>query len=97
MQRLAMARNRISPLLDQLISELDAEGCTTQKRYFNRIRSEFNRATDEQDLNSSIVELSASLAMGLQLPQTADALMARILEKTAELIAELEGQDPAIH
>lgn len=97
MQRVTMARNQIGPLLDQLIHELDAEGCATQKRYFNRIRLEFNRATDEWDLSSSIVELTASPAMGLQLPHTADVLMSRILEKVSELTRELDGEPPALH
>ena len=97
MQRVTLARNQIGPLLDQLISELDANGCATQRRYFNRIRGEFNRANDEWDLTTSIVELTASPAMGLQLPDTADALMVRILEKASVLITELEGANANLH
>ena len=97
MQSVTNARNKIGPLLDQLISELEAEGLATQQRYFHRIRLDFNRANDDLDLTATIVELSSCTALGIQLPGTADVLMSRILEKVSELTREIAGSPPAIH
>ena len=97
MQSVTMARNKIGPLLDQLICELEAEGLSTQQRYFHRIRQDFNRARDKFGLTATMVELSSCTALGLQLPGTADALMSRILEKVSELTQEIDGSPPTIH
>ena len=97
MQRVTLAKNQISPLLDQLITELDAEGYATQKAYFARIRGRFANASDDMDLTATIVELSSGSAIGFRLPNTADVLMNRILEKVSLLIADLEGSEPRLH
>lgn len=97
MQTLTHARNQIGPLLDALIRELDVSGCATQRAYFARMRGQLDGATDHQTLSVAIMELSSSTAIGLTLPTTASALMGRILEKTAELIAQLEGVAPHVH
>ena len=92
-----LAKNQISPLLDQLITELEAEGCATQKAYFARIRGRFANAHDDLDLSTTIVGLSSGTAIGFQLPSTADVLLNRILEKVAVMIVELEGSTPDLH
>ena len=97
MHKVTQARNQISPLLDQLITELDADGAATQKAYFNRVRGHLSGATDELELTATIVELSSCTAMGFKLSNTADAILARILEKVSTLIDVLEGETPSIH
>ena len=97
MDKATTARNQLVPLLDHLIRELDAEGCATQRAYFARIRSHLDDASDDMSLQDSIIELGSSNAIGFQLSSTASALVDRILQKTAVLITELEGQPPAIH
>ena len=97
MQTVTLARNEIGPLLDELIIVLEHNGCVTQKRHFNRIRRAFNKASDELELTSSMVQLASGQALGLALPQTADVLMARILEKTAHLTEELAGVATELH
>jgi hypothetical protein len=97
MQRATTARNNITPLLDELIVQLDEEGSATAKAHFKRIRGSLNCASDAWELTQPIIELSTCVAMGLQFSQTADALVARILQKTADVVRELEGSEPPIH
>lgn len=97
MHKVTVARNQIGPLLDQLISELDAEGSATQKAYFNRIRGRLYGAHDEWELTTPIIELTSSPAIGFPLSQTADAILRRILQKASSMIADLEGTTPRIH
>ena len=96
-QKVTAARNEIGPLLDELILQLDEEGSATHKAHFSRIRGHLYGASDDWELAVPIIELSSCLAMGFQFSQTADALINRILQKTAELVSELEGVKPAIH
>ena len=77
--------------------QLDEEGSATHKAHFSRIRGHLYGASDDWELAVPIIELSSCLAMGFQFSQTADALINRILQKTAELVSELEGVKPAIH
>ncbi len=97
MQKVTTARNELGPLLDELILQLEVEGSATQKAHFNRIRGHLYGAHDDWELAGSIIELSSSVAMGFRFSQTADALVSRILQKTSELVRELEGIDPAVH
>jgi len=97
MQKPTVARNEIGPLLDELIVQLDEEGSATQRAHFNRIRGRLYRAHNEWDLTTPIIELSSCVAMGFRFSKTADALIARILQKTSDLVRELEGIDPDIH
>ncbi len=97
MQKVTVARNQIGPLLDQLIQELDAEGCATQKAYFTRIAGQLYCAHDDWELTSPIIELTSATALGFQFSQTADALVNRILQKAAPLLKELQGTRPHIH
>ena len=91
------ARNELGPLLDQLISQLEQEGSATQQAHFKRIRGHLYGAHDALDLTQSIIELSTCVAMGFRFSQSADALVNRILSKTAELVRELEGIEPTVH
>lgn len=97
LQKVTVARNQISPLLDQLIFELDAEGSSTQKAFFTRVRGHLDLAHDDEDLNTSIIELSASLALGFQFSHTANVLIERIDEKVKEIIKAMEGVEPRYH
>ena len=97
MQKVTEARNEIGPLLDELIMRLDAEGAATHKAHFNRIRHHLAGASDDWELTNPIIELSTCIAMGFRFSSDATPLVNRILEKTAELVAELEGRPPTHH
>ena len=97
MQHTTAARNEIGPLLDKLIVQLEQEGSATHKAHFNRIRGHLYGAHEPEQLTQSIIELSTCIAMGFRFSQTAGALVERILDKTAELVRELEGSEPNIH
>jgi hypothetical protein len=97
MQHVTNARNEITPLLDELISQLDTEGSQTHCAHFHRIRRRLNHASDPWDLAPPIIELSSCTAMGFRFSSTADALVERILEKASELARELAGVTPQIH
>ena len=97
MERVTIARNQIGPLLDQLIHELDIEGSSTQKAYFCRVRGHLAGAADDFELATPILELSGSIALGVQFSQTANVLVGRIQEKVQALLEALEGVDPKIH
>jgi hypothetical protein len=91
------ARNEITPLLDELISQLAAEGSQTHCAHFHRIRRRLIHASDAWELTSPIIELSTCTAMGFRFSSTADALVERILEKASELSRELSGVKAEIH
>ena len=55
MQKVTQARNKICPLLDELIVQLDAEGSATQKAHFNRIRGRIYQASDPWELTDPIM------------------------------------------
>ena len=97
MQKVTQARNKICPLLDELIVQLDAEGSATQKAHFNRIRGRIYQASDPWELTDPIIDLSSSAAMGFRFSQTADALVCRILQKASALADELSGVAPSRH
>ena len=97
MQHTTAARNELGPLLDKLIVQLEQEGSATHKAHFNRIRGHLYGAHDPMELTQSIIELSTCVAMGFRFSQTAEALVERILDKTADLVRELEGIEPQIH
>ena len=97
MHHTTAARNELGPLLDQLITQLEQEGSATQKAHFKRIRGHLYDANDALDLTQSIIALSTSVAMGFRFSNTADALVNRILSKTADLVRELEGIEPNVH
>lgn len=97
MERTTQARNAIGPLLDQLIVQLDAEGCATQRAYFARIRRSLYRARHDIELATPIMALSTSAAVGFRFSNDADALISRILEKAEQLAGELEYGWPTVH
>jgi len=97
MQRTTEARNVIGPLLDQLIVQLDAEGCATQRAYFARIRRSLYHARHDMELATPILELSTSAAVGFHFSSDADVLISRILEKAEQLAGELEYARPTLH
>ena len=97
MEKATSARNQIGPLLEELIAHLDAEGSATQTAFYKRIRGELYQASDHWDLAEPILALTAGPVIGLQLSQTADALVNRILQKVRLVIADLNGEQPTIH
>ncbi|MEM7001318.1 MAG: hypothetical protein AAF529_11065 [Pseudomonadota bacterium] len=97
MQKVTIARNQLSPLLDALIAQLEADGRSSQKAYFARVRGNLNGANDEWDLGASMVEISSGNAMGFELPPAADALMQRLLEKISQLGAEMDNHPGQQH
>jgi len=88
--RPAVARNRIGPLLDQLIIQLHGEGSATQAAWFRRIRRSLDSAHDDFEVLIPIQALSTTQAVGFCFSEDADVLISRILEKAAELAAEFE-------
>ena len=91
------ARNEIGPLLDELITQLEAEGSATQRAHFNRIRKRLYHAHDTWELAFPIIDLSSCNAMGFHFSNTADALINRILDKATQVVRELEGIPPNYH
>ena len=97
MQNVTSARNEIGPLLDELIEQLAEDGCATHQAHFNRIRGRLYGAHSAWELANPIIELSSCVAMGFRFSKTADALISRILQKTADVVRELEGVEPTVH
>ena len=93
MHKVTLARNEISPLLDRLILQLEAEGRLTQRAHFRRIEVAHN----EWDLTPPMIDLSSASAMGFKFSSTADALVARILDKTKVLVDALTGESLIRH
>jgi len=91
------ARNEIGPLLDELINQLAQDGSTTHRAHFNRIRGHLYGAEDDWELTQPIIELSTCVAMGFRFSKTADALLTRIMQKTAPVVKALVGDTPTIH
>jgi len=88
MHKVTLARNEISPLLDRLIQQLEAEGRLTQR---------IEVAHNDWDLKSPIIDLSSAAAMGFKFSSVADALVVRILDKTLVLVDELAGEPMTRH
>ncbi len=97
MRRTTSARNEIAPLLDRLISQLDAEGSATQRAYFLRIRRELERVRHDAELATPIRELTSTRAVGFSFSSDAGALIARILEKAEELGRDLDVAPLTLH
>lgn len=97
MHRTTAARNEIGPLLDQLIKQLDTEGRATQRAHFDRIRRSLYHARHDTELDTPILELSTSAAVGFSFSSEADVLISRILEKAEGLARELEYGHPTRH
>lgn len=97
MRRTTSVRNEIAPLLDRLITQLDAEGSATQRAYFLRIRRELERARHDTDMVTPIRELTSTTAVGFSFSSDAGALIARILEKAEQLGRDLEVPPQILH
>lgn len=97
MRRTTSVRNEIAPLLDRLITQLDAEGSATQRAYFLRIRRELERARYDTDMVTPIRELTSTSAVGFSFSSDAGALIARILEKAEQLGRDLEVPPQILH
>lgn len=97
MRRTTSVRNQIAPLLDQLISQLDAEGSATQRAYFSRIRRELDRARHDAELVTPIRDLTSTSAVGFSFSSDAGVLIARILEKAEELGRDLDVPAQILH
>lgn len=97
MQKATVVRNEISPLLDHLIRQLDAEGRATQKAHFKRIKRWLEGANNDIDLASPIMALSTSAHLGFQFSKDARIVIRRILEKTDAFADTLNDQDDTAH
>jgi hypothetical protein len=97
MGKTTAARNELGPLLEALIVQLDGEGSMTQRAHFDRIRRSIDLARSDTDLARPILALSTSTAYGFKFSNDADALVNRILEKVAELEAEMGIRPPHAH
>jgi hypothetical protein len=97
MERATSVRNELGPLLDRLISQLDAEGSATQRRYFARIRHSLEQAHHDAELVTPIRELYCTSAVGFSFSSDASPLIDRILEKAEQLARALEGEDQPRH
>lgn len=97
MHKVTLARNEISPLLDRLILQLEAEGRLTQRAHFCRIQQRIEVAHNEWDIKSPIIDLSSASAMGFNFSSTADALVSSILDKTQVLVDGLAGESLTRH
>jgi hypothetical protein len=97
MHKVTLARNEISPLLNRLIQQLEAEGRLTQRAHFRRIQRRIEVAHNDWDLKSPIIDLSSAAAMGFKFSSVADALVVRILDKTQVLVDELAGEPMTRH
>ena len=92
MERATSIRNELGPLLDRLITQLDAEGSATQRAYFARIRRGLDQAHYDTELVTSIRELYCTPAVGFSFSMDASPLIDRILEKAEKLARDLEGE-----
>jgi hypothetical protein len=92
MERATSVRNELGPLLDRLISQLDAEGSATQRRFFARIRRCLEQADHDAEVVTSIRELYCTPAVGFSFSTDAIPLIDRILEKAEQLARDLEGE-----
>ncbi len=97
MGKTTAARNELGPLLEALIVQLDGEGSMTQRAHFDRIRRSIDLARTDTDLARPIFALSTSTAYGFKFSNDADALVSRIVEKVAELEADLGSRPPHNH
>ncbi len=87
MQAIIEARNQLDPLLEVLVNQLHNEGQATQRAFYTRIRGSIQRAQDEIDLATPLMELSTTAFVGFEFSPDAAVLIERILKK-AEYIAE---------
>jgi len=97
MQKSTAARNAISPLLEQLIRQLNAEGHSTQCACFARIRRDLDRAQDELALVTPIRALSTYQAVGFHFSNDVEPLMQRIREKAEQLSQQSIARQPTLH
>jgi hypothetical protein len=97
MARATAIRNELGPLLDRLISQLEAEGSATQRAYFARIRRTLEQAHHDTELVTSVRELYCTSAVGFSFSTDATPLIDRILEKAERLARDLEGPEQPRH
>lgn len=96
-QHVMQARNEISPLLDTLIAQLRHEGHATHAGHFCRIRAHLDEAVWDRELNTPIIALATSTALGFVLSPTAEALQQRIIAKATELAQVIAASVTARH
>ena len=90
-----VARNEIEPLLSELIRQLSAQGRTTERAIYLRIRKSLCDASNPCDLTRPLTELSTMSQVRPSASADADVLLSRILEKAEQLA--LPADSPLIH
>ena len=92
-----IARNALSPLLEELIEQLQAEGRSTEHACFRRIKVRLDRARDDTVLEASLTALAGTDAVGFQHSAESQALLLRLIEKAGSLAATLADNPDALH
>ena len=91
-----VVRNEIDPLLSALIRQLTAEGRATERAIYGRIHDSLRNAKNPCELARSFSDLSIMSQVRPGPAGDAQLLLARILEKAAEL-ALAADESPTVH
>ena len=92
-----VARNELTPLLEELIRQLEEEGRATEHACFRRIKRRLECARDDTALVASIVALSTTEAVGFARSEASKPLLSRIVEKAALVSSQLELPRSRLH
>lgn len=92
-----VARNELSPLLEELIRQLREEGKATEHACFSRIKQRLECAQDDTALAASIVALSTTTAVGFARSDVSKTLLNRIVEKATRVSSRLDQRQGTLH
>lgn len=95
----AIVCNEIEPLLSELIRELGAQGRTTERAVYSRIRRSLRAADSPCALERPFHDLSTMAAVAPLHPHPsgdAHILLARILQKAEQLALKADAR-PVVH
>ncbi|MEM1433989.1 MAG: hypothetical protein AAGG11_08055 [Pseudomonadota bacterium] len=92
-----VARNELTPLLEELIRQLEEEGRATEHACFRRIKRRLECAHDDTALAASIVALCTTAAVGFARSEVSKSLLERIEEKAALVSSQLDRPRSRVH
>lgn len=92
-----VARNELTPLLEELIRQLEEEGRATEHACFRRIKRRLESARDDTALAASIVALSTTAAVGFARSEASKPLLNRIVEKATLVGSQLDRPRCSLH